>query len=425
MTEPERTSKDIKEQSSVKKIVKILLAVFLLMVFLSTPLLYLWSLDAPPIPNDYTMADIQSADPEYNHTYDLLLALGKEENSVDLTDEEEKLLKNLNRLIQSQQEYEKITRAIDANSVFIEDVWQRSKKARDIIEQLAEYPQIADLTEPEFEKYDLEWDFWESIENLKNIYSSYIVLHAQQDSDTAAEKLTKFDSVFRKLSVNSRNTIVKMICLETMKSNIAAANCIVNSPQASPKALNRLKQHFVPFTKQQLSLRTPFIFEYISLRNAFDEILSNASKKDLLLVRKNSTLRIYRNFFDEQIYQVEKARTKRKPLYAWPEALTKWKSNINIEAIRGKSFLYKWYNPIGNAFLSLFSINKNGPKTKRLECQIYGDLFQVVLNKRFDEKVNIKPGAYSSEIILDMENNLIYNPEEEIRLLLNPEVFGR
>ncbi|MHC4705035.1 MAG: DUF4190 domain-containing protein, partial [Planctomycetota bacterium] len=61
---------------------RIAMAGVLISILLMGTFFLVWSLDAPPIPDDYTLADIRSAPSEYAESFELLKSLIDEEHDV-------------------------------------------------------------------------------------------------------------------------------------------------------------------------------------------------------------------------------------------------------------------------------------------------------------------------------------------------------
>ena len=115
--------------------------------------LILWSIDAPPVPGDYTMADVTSAEAEYDETFLFLTALADVDQNIPdshplgLSGQEIRKMEKVDDLF-AKHEYCQVADALDANAVNIMLLWMNAKKGRDIISELDDFPQIADLTEP-------------------------------------------------------------------------------------------------------------------------------------------------------------------------------------------------------------------------------------------------------------------------------------
>jgi uncharacterized protein (DUF983 family) len=116
-------------------------------------LLSYWRIDAAAIPNDYTIADIRSAAPEYNESYELLNSLADEDDdslsvpAMGLSERDVKILEELYEVFK-ETDYSKISAGLIANAESTLRIWQKAKKGRDIITELSTFPEIADLMEP-------------------------------------------------------------------------------------------------------------------------------------------------------------------------------------------------------------------------------------------------------------------------------------
>ena len=177
---------------------------------------FIWSLDAPPIPDDYTIADLRSAPPECARSYELLMSLSEEQEcpldapKIGLSEQDVNTIEQVNEVIK-ESDYSKIADALKEKADDIEQLWKNGQKGRDIISELNTFPEIADLTEPDL---DVEMKLLRNLRHLVYLYQAYVYLQTEQgNSIDAVNELNKLDSVFRKLSVNVRPTVTKLVCI--------------------------------------------------------------------------------------------------------------------------------------------------------------------------------------------------------------------
>ncbi len=432
----------------------------------------LWSRDAPPIPNDYTIADLRSAPADCAESYELLRSL------VYLFIDPQQEIENLNYLIAFEEsitgqksqmklpegfidkylrddEYEPLISAEDSalinevaeitekgtasessnilnkNADTIKQAWDKTQKARDIIHQLNEFPEIADLYEPGSTTQSLKIL---PLIHLSRLYQVYAHLQTEPDDiHNIATELIELDSVFRKLSLNARLLIMKLVCYTLLEKNILTANFLANNPETSRESIELLAEHFQPLTKEQLSLKNPVLFEYLIMKFAVSESPKETIIKVIPALKANSTLRLYRNYYDDLINTMEDDNdTSRERLAVWP-AFYPFKEPAFPKKNERMPLLYRYYNPAGSILLIMLNsdIFETMPE-QRTQIMVQNDLLQIVLNKRLGKEVDLKARAYSDEYIIDIENKIIFSPgpdgkagtRDDIKLPINPEVLG-
>ena len=396
-------------------------------------LLSYWRIDAAPVPNDYTISDIRSAPPQYSQSYELLNDLADVDSdlpdapAIGLSERDVKNLEEINKVFK-ESDYSKISAVLKANTDSIYHAWENAQKGRDVISKLNTFQEIVDLTEP-----DLEADikFLRNLRRLVYLYQAYVYLQAEQGNyQDAINELIKFDSVFRKLSVNARSMIVKLVCYAGLNIGINTANFIVNNPQTSQESLELLAEHFTPLTKEQVSLRNPVISEYLMCKNELSKIFRENKLKysSFSPLKLNSALRLYKNFCDRWI-AVEENRAETEELTVWPTMYPKL--SVTIDSDGRFPWYYKAYNPIGSLLIGIMIPALDRVFQIKTKLQIHSDLLQIVLNKRLGKEVSLKARAYGDEYIIDVENKKIFSPgpdgepntEDDIKLIINPEAL--
>jgi hypothetical protein len=399
----------------------------------------LWSLDAPPIPNDYTIADLRSAPVQYDKSFAVLKTLLGENGdsshvpaAIELTNSDSRMVAEVKGILQTGTTSE-ISKTLSYNAKEIDQIWADNETARDIIHRLNEFPEIADLTEL---NADLEIMHEQNLIELVRFYQVYAYFKIEQhDIRAFVAELVELDSVCRKLSVNARLLVPKIAYLECINENIITANAIVNNRQTPMNAVELLAEHFIPLTEEHTSLRNSILSEYLLMKNFLSEITEESTTEKILRLKKNSTLRLLRNSYDcwldaEQGRQ-NVARTK---LSVWPDIYPFKKPYISSTSQEQLPLLYRCYNPrinIINIFTPFDKIIKSR-KESIVRMQIQDDLLQIVLNKRLDKDISLKARAYSDEYIVDIENRKIFSPgpdgktdtKDDIILRINPDVLG-
>jgi len=402
------------------------------------PVCILWSMDAAPIPNDYTIDDLHSAPPAYNHSFSLLKNLWEKDLPdgylIGLSGEDVNTIETLTKVI-AKQDYANITKELKTSSENIYTAWANGQKGRDIISELNTFSQIADLTEitaltdPE----DITYGFAGNLKHLVYLYQAYIYLKIENGDEKAAiNELIILDSVFRKLSINARSPVTKLVCIAALGLNIRTANFIANSPHISDESLVLLAKHFKLLEKVHTSLRNPLLFEYLTVKKSIDAMFNEYMYKRPSMLKRNSAIRLFRNYCDEWIVVTEGSRmTERKVLSVWPIVCPNW-LHVTLDSEGNVPRIYKYYNPVGSMMVMILipAIEKIFQLQTKLE--IHDDLLQIVLNKRLGNPVNLKARAYSDKYLIDGKKKKIFSPgpdrknhtKDDIKLLINPEVLN-
>ncbi|MHC4425868.1 MAG: zinc ribbon domain-containing protein [Planctomycetota bacterium] len=405
-----------------------------LFILVEITLLTYWRIDAAPIPNDYTINDIRSAPPEYNQTYTLLKSLADEnEDAIDapaigLSSGDLKNLKEI-RNIFKEDDLHIIAQQLQANEDKILSLWQNAKKGRDVLAKLDKFPEIADLTEPNWES---EFSWLKNLKPLVYLHRAYICLQScKGNHETAISELIRFDSIFRKMSLNARLLVTRLVCIACFYVDIETANFIINNPQTPRETVLFLKQRIVPFSDKYISLRNSIIFEYLMFKNELKKMTKEPRFRYSYFppLKSNSTFRLYNNFCDKWI-SITENRTQIEELRVWPVLYP----NLQVHMYPPSKlpWYYKTYNPVGSFFVYLMTPNMERIIEIRTKLQVHSDLLQIVLDKRLGRDVSLKARAYSDEYIVDVENEKIFSPgpdgevdtKDDIKLLINPDVLG-
>lgn len=410
-----------------------------LSIVLWTMVFIVWTIDAAPIPNDYTIADFRSAPLECNRSYEILKSLADKEDydsndapAIGLSEQDITVISELKEIIK-EADWANIPPAVKENEANIIRAWQNSEKARDIIKELNKFSEIADLTDPNIPaQFKLSYRITANLMRLSSLYYAYIYLQFDQDNiHYAVTELIEIDTVCRKLCSNARNFLFKLTCTGILNSNMEVANFIVNDPRTSKESLYLLSEEFKPLAGEQYSMRNPLIYEYLlHKRDAHILEMTGFAK---LLFKRNSILRVYRNFYDHQINGLSNfPEAREQDLSVWPSKYMDWLP-VSIGSEYCLPWYYICYNPTG-----LILIRVSLPQKRRFESKttidlpIRSDLLQIVFNKRLGKEIDLKARAYSDEYIIDVENKKVFSPgpdgqphtEDDIKLIINPEVLG-
>ena len=246
-----------------------------------------------------------------------------------------------------------------------------------------------------------------------------------------------FDSVVRKMNLNARSLVIKLICRIIMSNNIIIANSIANKVETTKESLDLLVNHFKPITKEQISLKNPIIFEYLVFKESITKFPESNMEKKLSLFKENSTLRILKNKCDDWLStQEENNNVQKIKLSAWP-IFYPFREPVFPEKTKdylpSPFSLYTWYNPIGSVVIKQITNDQNTKNQREFTVlKKMDDLLQIVLSKRSGKELDFKTLTYGDEYIIDIENKKIFSPgpdgkngtEDDISLPINPEVLG-
>jgi len=396
-----------------------------------------WSIDAPPIPNDYTIADLRSAPSQYATSFNILKELIDEDPNLPgapamgLTEEDIEVIGEIGKVTHKGTPAE-ISEILKYYAEDVEQAWSRAQKAREVISQLNEFVEIADLTESD---PFLKQMRTHSLPRLAGLYQSYaLLLTEQEDIHTFTTQLVEFDSVIRKTTLNVRPFTSKLVCNICVSIDIITANAIANNPGASRESIELLARHFKPLTDELMSMRNCALFEYLFTKDFINEGFESTDVKSRPFFKKNSSIRWYRNLYDFGINSTEgdKDTTSRK-LSVWP-SIYPFKEPSSFENERTLPLLYRIYNPLGRVYIRQFRVPfKSQSENPRITSTwIQDDLLQIMLNKRLGKEVSLKARAYGDEYIVDVENKKIFSPgpdgkadtKDDIILLINPDILG-
>lgn len=398
-----------------------------------------WFFDAPAIKDDYTVADLRSAAEEYNESFEILTSLAEEDKERDdapaigLTADDVNAINAISEVIKSYN-HAAITEAINSNTSAIRQAWQNGEKGRAIIAKLAEFPEIADLSEP---KAISDWESdklhlcYINIRYLAYLYRAYAMLEVENGNDTvAATELVRFDSVCRKLNINARSLLTKVVCFGIMSQDMQTAGYIAGKPWTSDTTARLLSEHFKPLTNTESSLRNAFITEYLTCDKT---LLSQFGKKLRIIpgiIKINSTRRLYRNECDKWLAMSDgTALDTTKRLNVWPVFGPRW-IDVELNERYKLPWTYMCYNPLGGFFIQIFAPAMERVCDIKMQLQVQDDMLQIVLAKRLGKEVSLKARAYGDEYIIDLEGKRILSPgpdgkvgtKDDITMPIDPNV---
>jgi hypothetical protein len=397
-------------------------------------ILAVWCQDAGPVPNEFTEADFVQVRPENEASWELLLQLDDESNdpngapAIGLSKQD---IEQLNDLWENDPNtIEKRFQFIREHAPEIESLWKKSEKGRAIIQKLAEFDEISDLSEAYM---DAEFPFSFDIKLLLkiNILHSLCLLEYGDDIQ-ACKELVAFDSVFRKCSYSAHSILLKLICYRVFGQNFRTASIMVSYSSISEEALLLLESYFIPFTQEQLSLKNGFINEYMLFKNMMADYFKSLRSP---FYKHNSILRYYDGFCRNWIRMDQReVPYDYCPISVWPWEKPAYPAvSLDIDGIIEQFYdLYFFYNPVGSMQMKIMlPAMLNIVKIKE-KIFIEEDLFQWVLARRMGQEGSLKARAYSDEYTVDLEKGLVFSvgpdgepyTDDDIKLRIDPGVLG-
>ncbi len=419
----------------------------ILVPLLSLPILLsigyiIWSKDAGPAPNEFTEADLVQVRPENRASWDVLLRFcdnrhGSDKiSAIGLGREDKKLLWELNDKILTEMDLsEEIFERISGNRAHILRLREKTKSAREIIHELSDYDEIADLATYSIEPYP---EFCMNLVDLNKIACLYVLSTMQGNNQEALNEFFEMNRICRRYSVSARGLVPKLGCYSSMMQSLETANLLVNYSNFSDTDLKMVADHFQLLSEQHVSLKNPIIFEYLFLKGAGIEISHQFNYKDPAY-KFNSTLRYQYSYCRNLVLRDEgKQHATVCDLSVWPWESPNWPPlHLYGNAAREDLYMYSLYytyNPIGCLLLGLGDpdIFSGRRFQQKMSVLIKDDLFQWVLARRMGQEGSLKARAYSDEYTVDIEKGLVFSvgpdgeayTEDDIKLRINPEVLG-
>jgi hypothetical protein len=393
----------------------------------------LWSRDTPPIPNDYTIDDIRSAPAEYAKSYEILKmlidddlnipgapAIGFSKHDVDMIDDIKDAIEGGTSM--------ELDQILNRNSRDINAAWSASEKSRNVINRLNEFPEIADLLDP---ITDFKVLCWSNLIKLARFYRIYAHLQTEpNDIHAFTLELINLDSVFRKLILNVRLFVPRIVCYICLETDIETVNAIVNNPNASSSTVELLAERFKPLTREQLSIRNGVLFQYLLEKALLNTLKVDRAAKTRHL-KINSTLRVFRNLHDYWLTVTEPNVHVTTGFSAWPDYYP-FKEPDPLSTQWSLPFIYRFYNPVGSKLICMNRLSIDIDFKERFTLPFSDELLQIVLNKRLGKEVSLNAHTYGDYYIVDVENKKIFSPgpdglndtKDDVKLSINPVLLG-
>jgi hypothetical protein len=375
---------------------------------------YVWSIDAPPVPNEWTIEDLRSAEPEYNVTWEILNELNKK--SFELKDGGGNCSKDAENIsvyskVFSGKDYSEMRQAVKDNAERIEQLWADAEEARHIINRLSEYEQIASLTEP-----DLKF-FCRFLSPLRQVYLRHIMhsilLVEQGKENQAVDEILKYNDVIKKYSLNSRSLLEMFLCDAILAQEFKLASYICCCGNVSNEQIKRLENQVLKNIDDVIDLKNSFTFEYLFFKEHMDVYGKLAGLKTQFN-KANSTKRFYMNNISS--YFDEKGGVENKLLDVWPDSypdILKCEISFPISDLDKLPRRYYLYNPIGSMLVSM--LQPTFEKIVEMHDRLKDDhqVLGVVFALRLGDGEAFRKYSRGIEYTVDIDDMVIYAGTEQ------------
>ncbi len=400
---------------------------FCFLSFFMSFIIWLWTFDADVLNNDFDNNDLKSADPEYMQTYWMLYKLtepagmGLPGPSVTgLTAEDVQLQREIIKIIKKGESIsEVISKTVSENAEEIESAWHRGAYAREMIEMVSKFEDIADLTEP---RIQAEVGFVRNMIFVSRMYQNYIFLQIARGNYTKATKeLVTFDSVIRKVSPNARSLAMRLLCNGLFRRNIKTANYILNQVMVPEGAIDIIAEHFTELKTEQISLKNIAIHEYLSFKNLILDTFGEDVHEDGPFFKRNSMLRAYYNYCSYWA-SLESEANEFKAVSIVPGFYPKAYAGIHYGSSKVRLWYYV-YNPIGARIFRTTAPPFRKLRSMNVRLLIMDDLFGVVIAMRQNRPPDLKARAFSDNYLIDLKKKIIFSPGPDYNIYTEDDII--
>ena len=347
-----------------------------LVLLLALPLIVL-AIDASPVIDDYSRADIAPPSKKAEESYDVFMTYrrGKE---PDFKINAPHVL-NL----------ETITNALPYAEE-IEKAWKDISVGRKYIEKLDSFEQIVDLI-PRI-KLDFETPMINFMSNriFAYVYCAYVVLKAEEGKpEEGVRNLVQLHSVCRKALPNCVLLVPKMIWVAIARGNIETAYLIATKQNCTPETLEILKTGFDPLTHEDVSIRRPMIAEYLCVR----EFYLTVGKKPLPQSFLKKTALIFSPIFFNRNRTIRELKKRYDLIIAGASKCPPDIPNTIDELYNNTPRLR---NPWGQMMYmaALPSFSKAAEMSSKIK--VLSDLLAITLSSRSGQEINL-PDFYTGK----------------------------
>lgn len=345
---------------------------------LTLPLIAL-RIDAPPVENDYTRADIAPPSKAVEKSYDVLMTYRKGKGPFCNFD--------------APHIHEAMTNALPYAEE-VEKAWQSISADRRNIEKLDLFDQIVDLTPGISLDFNTPILAFMPLRIIAQVYCAYAELKTEEgQTEEGVRHLVKIHSVCRKaLPYSAAGIVSKMIWIQIAQCNIDTAYRIATKPNCTPEILKILKAGFSPLTQEDVSLRRPLIAEYLVIKHEIDLIGPHRGFPQKTAARimspfcfnRNQTIRDLKNQYDIFIVGASKC----------PPDLPCATNVVSTKRLRVK-------NPIGQMLVSCAMPCFSKAIDMSFKVKVLSDLLAIMLSKRLGEELHLPDFYTGREYIID------------------------
>lgn len=391
------------------------------LVLFTLPLIWL-AIDAPPVENDYTRADIAPPSKESEKSYDVFMTYRKGEGpyfSIDAP--------HVTGL-------EAITNALPYAEE-IEKAWNDISTGRDYIEKLDTFDQIVDLIPSIPLDYETPTIEFITLRTIAQIYWAYAALKTEEGKpEEGARYLVQLHSVCRKALPNCATLLSKMIWTAIAGGNIQTAYHIANRPNCTLETWKILKNGFKPLTKEDMSLRRPLIAEYLLAKNVCESYLTVTNLFDVFTgtttelqkpsqrFLKNTFSRIILLFCFNRNRTIRDFKIYHDPIIA---GATKYPPDISSTTNMPYTQRLQLRNPAGQLLVSIARPPFWFRSTKAaFDKKVLSDLLAIYLSERLGDKIELTDPYTGKPYIIDEKTGIaisagpdgISDTEDDIKL---------
>jgi hypothetical protein len=423
------------------KLIVVSLSIVLFLLALVLVAYFLWSLDAAPVPSEPTLADLKSAPAEYSQTYELLVSLKPvlvrpdpcEQTASDMTESIEQLLpqilENLKTMnwpeeeltpeealmqLASGQDYADASSHLAEHEDAFDKMWAAAEENYQVIRSMAEFEEIADLTEPNIDSIR-KAPYVDAFKDMGCLYRLRVLKRlGTAHYDEALSDFALFHEVVRKLSVNARPVLTKSTCYQILRDDILFANWLVNNVESHDAGHAVWDSAFRSLTNSEISGRNAVLFEYLIVRKELDRLGPSQTG-----YKRNSTIRLLRHSFalEKDVNTV------------WPEVYPRNMTVLNAYGEPSCSYMY--YNPIGVFYWSIAVPLFGRINQQRLELAASDEMFQIVLANLKGAEYDMSSSVFADKYVIDIERECLFsvgpdgdpNTEDDIKLVINTSLF--
>lgn len=398
-------------------------------------LLYVvWRKDAPPVPNEFTEADLVTVRPENEPSWELLRQLNDQRDdpngapAIGLANEDIELLDTIFEAVSDPNNSIQDTLSIARDyQDDISRLWQKGQKGIDIIHRLSAFDEIADLSEPSMTpEYiaidDLKW--------LSRLVNCFVLNQAAAGNLVQAiNELNTYNSLIRKRSVSTRSVIAELVCYAGFVINLESVSVICGDPNVSESALRMLQNEFAPLNEKEVALENPLICEYLGIKDKLIE-LQKEQGREVGVLKMNSSLRYFQSYIQRQIlFDSHSIGTEHCPISVWPWEKPNWPK---VKLTTDINWLYVGYNPAGYMFVQIVTPAYEKVYEIKTKVLVRDDLFQWILARRLGQEGSLKARAYSDQYTVDIDKQIVFSvgsdgepyTDDDIKMRINSEVLG-